>query len=93
MAECQRAVATWAINGANLAGSAVVADPGPNWHAIFRHPFSKHERANRDLGDEWGGHRKRRGHYNFSKPTTSVAIILNTAKLLLTPNSLGSGTR
>jgi hypothetical protein len=66
---------------------------GPNWHAIFRHPFSKHERPNRDLGDEWGGHRKRRGHYNFSKPTTSVAIILNTAKLSLTPNSLGSGTR
>jgi hypothetical protein len=28
------AVAMWAINGTNLAGSAVVADPGPNWHAI-----------------------------------------------------------
>jgi hypothetical protein len=61
-------VAIWEMNGTNVIGGGTVSSvPGASlasdrnwWRRLFRHPSSKHERSNRDLGHERDRHNRQR---------------------------------
>ena len=66
-------VSIWEMSGNKLIGGGPVSpDPGPTWHAIrnrrrqFRHPVSKHQRPNLDLGHERDPSDRRRARQSQS---------------------------